>query len=107
MPDELPMATPPDQILLTVIYDDGIDERVMEAIAACDVSGWTKVHGVHGLGGKGKKLDTPVWPGVNNVILLALSSEKATEVAEAVRALQGTYRRRPGITLWVQPITVL
>jgi hypothetical protein len=93
--------------LLTVIYDNGVEERLMELVEARDVEGWTRLAGAHGFGGAGYRLDTPVWPGVNNVLLLALPPEKARELAAALRTLQGAYRRKPGITIWMQTVTLL
>jgi hypothetical protein len=94
----------PDRVLLTVIYDSGLDERIQALITDLNVEGWTRLEGAHGYGGTGYKLDTPVWPGTNHLLLLALTRVKASEVAAALRTLQASYRRKPGITLWIQPI---
>src|SRR5579871_40073 len=108
MPDGEPAQLSDEaRVLLTVIYDSGVDERVMALIAEHGVEGWTKLQGAQGYGGAGYKLDTPVWPGINHVLLLAVTPEKAGELAAAIRALQNTYRRKPGITLWTQPVSLL
>ena len=101
---ETPLTAP---MLLTVIYDSGIDESVMAAIESMGLDGWTKLDGAHGFGGTGHKLDTPVWPGTNNILLIALPQEQAMTVAERLRALQASYRRKPGITLFLQPVSLL
>jgi hypothetical protein len=93
--------------LLTVIYDSGVEERLMELIAAQGLDGWTRFTGAHGYGGATYKLDSPIWPGTNNVLLLAVTPEQATQLADAVHALQATYRRKPGITIWLQTVTLL
>ncbi len=93
--------------LLTVIYDSGVEERLMELIAAQGLEGWTRFEGAHGYGGTTYKLDSPIWPGTNNVLLLAITPEQATHLADSVRALQATYRRKPGITIWLQTVTLL
>lgn len=93
--------------LLTIIYDSGVDERLMELVAAQGLDGWTRIEGAHGYGGREYKLDSPIWPGTNNVLLLAVTPEQAATLADAIRALQATYRREPGITIWLQTVTLL
>lgn len=95
------------QMLLTVIYDSGIDESVMALVAEAGLPGWTKIDGVHGYGGTGYRLDTPIWPGLNTVLLLALTEAQAVDLARQLRELQSAYRRKPGITLLLQPVTLL
>jgi hypothetical protein len=87
---------------LTVIYDAGIDESVMELIEGLKLPGYTKLFGAHGAGGCGLKLNTPVFPGVNNLLLLLLPDEKVRTVTDALYRLQATYRLKPGMTLIVQ-----
>ncbi len=95
------------ETLLTIIYENGVDERVMNLLADLSIEGWTKLSSAHGFGGTGYKLDSPIWPGENSVLLIALPEARAVEIAAALRALQQTYRRKPGITMWMQPITML
>ena len=99
-------ALPPQTVLLTIVYDSGMDARVTETLEEIGVPGWTKVFGAHGFGGTGPKLDTPVWPGTVNLLYLALEEAQAEEVVRRLRALQATYRRKPGLTLWTQPVTL-
>jgi hypothetical protein len=95
------------QILLTVVYDSGMDERVMETITEIGVPGWTKTFGGHGFGGAGRKEDSPIFPGTVNVLYMTLDAPDVERVADALRALQMSYRRNPGLTLWTQPVTLL
>ena len=96
----------PESVLLTVLYDQGMDERVMETLDRLKVPGWTKVFGAHGYGGTGLKQESPIWPGTVHILYLALEAEQIEEVIAALRALQRSYRRNPGLTLWTQPITL-
>jgi hypothetical protein len=91
---------------LTVIYDAGIDESVMELLDGLNVPGFTKLYGAHGSGGTGRKLASPVFPGENNVLLLLLPDEAVPAVADALYRLQATYRLRPGLTLVVQEVSI-
>ncbi len=105
MPDpESGAEAPKTAVLLTVVYDSGMDERVMETLEAAHVPGWTRFFGGHGFGGVGRKEDTPIWPGTVNLLYLLLEADAAERVAAELRALQRTYRRNPGLTLWLQPV---
>lgn len=86
--------------MLIIVYDAGIDEAVTEIIENLGLPGYTKVFGAHGVGGTGRKFGNPIWPGVNNLLYIAVAPEQAEQVRRALRDLQGNYRLKPGITLW-------
>jgi hypothetical protein len=98
---------PQDKSLLTIVYDSGMDDRVMEVLKTEGVLGWTKTFGGHGYGGQGLKIDTPVWPGNVNTLQLLLGVEEANAIAQALHNLKTTYRKNPGLTLWVQAVQTL
>ena len=60
----------------------------------------------HGLGGTGLKLNTPVLPGENNVLLVLLPEADVPTVTDALYRLQATYRLKPGLTLIVHDVTL-
>ena len=62
---------------LTVIYDTAIDESITELIDGLGLAGYTKLFEAHGSGGTGHKLNTPVFPGINNILLLLLPEKAA------------------------------
>ncbi len=90
-------------VLLTVAYDSGMDERIMETLQELGVTGWTKTFDAHGSGGAGYKLNSPVFPGMVCVLSLVLPEGQAERIAAALRGLQQTYRRNPGLTMWTTP----
>lgn len=93
--------------LLIVVYDQGIDETLMEHLETLDLPGWTKGYDLHGLGGQGLKLGDAVWPGQNNILYIELPDERVEGVVADFRRLQAGYRLKPGITLWSLPVEVL
>jgi len=64
--------------------------------------GFTRISGAQGAGGTGLKLNSPVFPGVNNLLLLLLPEEQIARVTEAFYRLQAGYRLKPGMTLILQ-----
>lgn len=93
--------------LVTVIYDGGIDEAVLEQVEAMNLSGWTRLVEAHGVGGAGRRRGDQIFPGTNNVLLVALPDERVNELWRRLRALQATFRLKPGITIFVQPVEEL
>jgi hypothetical protein len=104
---QLTEMPPTAHVLLTVVYDSGMDERMTALIEDLHLDGWTKMFAGHGFGGKGRKQDTPVWPGTVNMFLIVLEESDLERVVTAIRALESSYRRNPGVTLWTQPVTLL
>lgn len=94
-------------VLLTITYDSGMDERIMEALQERGVTGWTKTFDAHGVGGAGPKLNSPVFPGSVSMLSVLLPEPEAQRVAASLRTLQRTYRRNPGLTMWTTPARLL
>ena len=90
--------------LLMLIYDSGIEEAMLELTQKLELPGYTQVVGAHGEGGTGRKFGDPVWPGMNNVLYVALPDERVADVCRAVEELKGSYRLKPGITTLVVPL---
>ncbi|HEX2999645.1 MAG TPA: hypothetical protein VHR86_05350 [Armatimonadota bacterium] len=93
--------------LLTIIYDNGIEEAVMEEIDSLHLEGWTHITNVVGFGGQGLRRGDQIFPGTNNILLIALPEERIPEVQRHLRQLQSTFRLKPGITILVQPVEIL
>lgn len=100
--------------LVTLIYDSGIDEAVVEEVDAVvkrvadpHTRGWTRLVDAHGFGGTGYRRGDQIFPGTNNVLLVALPDEFVPDVWRRMRRLQSTFRLKPGITILVQPVEVL
>ncbi len=89
---------------LTVIYDASIDESVSELLEGLNVKGYTKLFGAHGLGGTGRKTNSPVFPGINNVLLILLPEAEIRTITDALYRLQASYRLKPGMTLVLQDV---
>jgi hypothetical protein len=93
--------------LLTLIYDASIEESMVELLDGLGVRGVTWIHDVHGIGGRGAKKNSPVFPGANHIALLVLAPEDLSRVHRAIRRLQSSYRLKPGISLFCQDVEEL
>lgn len=93
--------------LLTIIYDSGIEGSMSELLDALEVKGLTRIYDVYGRGGRGPKMNTPVFPGSNNLVYTAVSEEDAARIQRAIRRLQGSFRLKPGVTILSQDVEEL
>ena len=92
--------------LVTVIYDRSIGNRITEILKKQNISGYTKILDAQGFGGTGHKMGTAIWPGTNNILLIALPDDQVESLVKAIRDFQSTFRQNPGITIFVQPVEV-
>jgi hypothetical protein len=106
-PTPIPYPLTPTMKLLTIIYDSSIDASMAELLDALEVPGVTWIHDVVGRGGRGPKMNTPVFPGTNHIALVALADEDVPRVHRAIRRLQGSFRLKPGIGLFCQDLEEL
>lgn len=86
--------------LLFVIYDSGIDETLTKTLKEHGIEGYTKIFDTHGLGSTGFKDGTPVFPGMNNVLLVSLPAESVQSFLDCLKKLKQTYKINPGITIY-------
>ncbi|MGV3722515.1 MAG: PG0541 family transporter-associated protein [Actinomycetota bacterium] len=92
---------------LTIIYDSSIEASIKELLDALEVPGITWIYDVPGRGGRGAKMNSPVFPGSNNIAILVLTPEGVARVQRAIRRLQESFRLKPGVTLLCQDVEVL
>ena len=90
--------------LLTIVYDAAVDGSLTELLEEMEVSQWTKSFGLFGQGETGSKLNTTVWPGINNEIRIAGDEAYLKEIASNIRELQDEFKLRPGILMLLQEV---
>ena len=72
--------------LYLLIYDVDFDEEIMETLAKCCVTGFTKWDRVLGKGARSEpKMDDAVWPGFNCAVAIAMEEENEPTFKEALR----------------------
>lgn len=93
--------------LLTIIYDTGIEESMAELLDRLEVRGFTRFSELLGSGGRGPKQNNPIFPGTNNLLLVALPDDDVERVRRAIRRLQSSFRLKPGVTILCQDVEEL
>ena len=72
--------------LYLLIYDVDFDEEVMDMLAQCCVTGFTKWDRVLGKGARSEpKMDDAVWPGFNCAVAIAMEEKNEPIFKKALR----------------------
>lgn len=89
--------------LLFIICEASVDGRVTEVLGRLGAPGYTRFTGATGSGKKGLREGTPVWPGLNSVILACVPDDLLTEVLEALEGLSAERSNRLAIKVFSVP----
>ncbi|MFA5093137.1 MAG: PG0541 family transporter-associated protein [Candidatus Omnitrophota bacterium] len=75
--------------MVMIVYNEALDNELMEILASAGQKNYTKQSGVFGRGTtSGIHLGTDIWPGLNNILYLATEDEAAKKIIAAVRQLR-------------------
>ncbi|MBN2453193.1 MAG: hypothetical protein JXB40_02890 [Candidatus Omnitrophica bacterium] len=90
--------------MVMITYNEAIDDEVMEAVAGCGVSSYTKLTKVFGKGDiSGTHLGNDVWPGLNNILYAACGEDKAKELVSRIGRLRKDLSKE-GIKAFMMPV---
>ena len=83
--------------MLMIVYKDSLEDDVRGLLSAHHVVAFTEMHDVSGMGETGPAFHSMSWPGINNMILVALPEAQANELAAALKAYRdGRAQKRGG-----------
>ena len=90
--------------MVMIVYNEAIDQEVMEVLGGCTLENYTKVMGVFGKGlTSGTHLGNDIWPGRNNILYIACQDNEAKKLVSCVKELRKKLGRE-GIKAFVLPI---
>jgi hypothetical protein len=80
--------------MFMVVYHEAADEYVIAAFKKAGVRSYTKMKECHGEGTETEpKLGTHIWPGRNNILILALQDQDVPAVTDLIRQLRKEHPR--------------
>lgn len=86
--------------MIMVVYNYSIDEELMDALKECGVEGYTHFSRVTGNGGQGPHRGDNIWPALNNVLYIAVPTDKfAKKILSVIKELKGRFKSE-GIQAW-------
>lgn len=72
-----------------VVYNEAIDMELMDACERCELKNYTKLTGVFGKGNtSGTHLGNDIWPGRNNILLIAADEAKLKQLFSYIKELR-------------------
>ena len=85
--------------LLFIVCEANIEERVLHELIQLGCPGYTRFTGAVGFGKRGRREGSPVWPGLNTLVLSAVPDHLEDEVVSAMQSLEAD--RPAGLALKV------
>lgn len=90
--------------MILIAYNEGIDDDLMVELTGCGVDCFTKWQRVLGKGILSEPhLNSAVWPGANNVLMLVVEDIKCKAIIGKVKDLRKTLGKE-GIKAFVLPV---
>lgn len=86
--------------LLFVICEASVDERIMGILTEAGASGYTRLTDAFGNGSHGRREGSPIWPGLNSLIMSAVTDEQAAEVQRRIEELRAEREGRLAIRVF-------
>lgn len=90
--------------MVLVVYNEAIDDEVMEVLTTCGISSFTKFRQVLGRGILSEPhLDSNIWPGANNVCMVIIEDIQVDSLLDGIKSLRKTLSKE-GIKAFVLPV---
>ena len=90
-----------------IVYNEALDDEVMEVLEGCAMKNYTKISGVYGRGAaSGTHLGNDIWPGRNNILYVACEEKQARQMLSCVRELRKSLGKE-GIKAFLLPLEEL
>lgn len=75
--------------MLFLIYNDAVDDAVIDALKKASVKSYTKWKDAYGEGTETEpKLGTHYWPGKNNVLAIVVEDEAMPVISDVIKRLK-------------------
>jgi len=83
--------------LVIAIYDSGIQPDMMGLLERHGIGHHTLLQNVHGAGETGIRTGDPIWPGVNNILMLVLNDDQVPPLVADAHAMRDAFPLTPGL----------
>lgn len=80
--------------MVIVVYNEVLDEEVVDCFNKCGINGYTKIPVAYGKGlSSGGHFGNDIWPGKNIVIFCACEDEVAMKIKEEVEVFKERFKK--------------
>ncbi|HDS09277.1 MAG TPA: hypothetical protein ENN73_03530 [Firmicutes bacterium] len=90
--------------LLMIIFNFAIRDKIEACLNDCELKSYTLIPEVHGSGkSSGKHFESHIWPGKNNIIMIALPDQTFKELKPKLQAVKEKYKTE-GMKFFLIPL---
>ena len=85
--------------LVFVVCDQGVEPDVMDCLMTLGLPHYTRWTDCQGSGEAGLREGTPVWPGLNSVLMVVMPEEQVEPLRAALHAVRDSFPITPGLKM--------
>jgi hypothetical protein len=89
--------------LLFIVFEASVENRVIEILHRCGAPGFTRFADGTGDGKRGRREGSPVWPGLNNLIMSGVPEEIVPLITESLQKLEDERGGRLAVKVFSVP----
>jgi hypothetical protein len=90
--------------LVFIICETGVEAHVIEIIEQLGAPGYTRFTGAIGDGRHGRREGTPVWPGLNSLVMVAVPEESLSRLMAELEKLREARGGRLALKAFSTPV---
>jgi len=90
--------------LLFIICEASVDTRIMEMLERLEAPGYTRFTGAIGHGRRGRREGTPIWPGLNSLVMTCVPEELVPRILEGLERLNTERAGRLALKVFSTPV---
>lgn len=83
--------------LVIAIFDSGVLPDVTSILEEQEITRWTRWGGIRGAGERNVHEGNPIWPGLNEMLLLVLAPEKVQPLIDRCHEVRDSFPLKPGM----------
>ena len=91
------MNNQPDHSICFALYDSELRDEMFMLLELAQIKNYTQFYGLKGSSDQGKKEDSVSWPGSNEILMLAMSSEEKKRFKDEVKRFREERSQPPGL----------
>lgn len=89
--------------LLFILCESGVEEKLMEILIDIGVPGYSRFANSTGYGKNGKREGSPIWPGLNTLLMVGVPQEMTPKVLDAINSLEEQRHGRLAVKIFAVP----
>ena len=87
--------------LMFLVCDQGVEPDVMTILEKHEIAHYTRWTDAFGSGETGTREGTPIWPGLNTVLMLHIPAEKVAPLMDDLHEMRDSFPVTPGLKAFV------